>query len=121
MVLDSLQLADAVKLSDEELPAVSSICGLTGSREIMGRLKERYGLRLIALTRGADGAILLGDGGIAECAGMSVVVHDTVGAGDAFAAAMAIGWLRGGDLARLPARLPSGGVRMHAGRSCPPS
>lgn len=96
VLIDSLRLADAVKLNEEELPLVASICELAGSaRDVLGGLRARYGLRLVALTRGAEGAMLLGAGGIAECAGTPVVVRDTVGAGDAFTAAMALGYLQG--------------------------
>jgi fructokinase len=99
VVLESLRLVDAVKLNDEELPVVASMCDLAGSaRDVMERLRARYDLRLVALTRGAEGAMLLGSEGIVECAGVPVEVKDTVGAGDAFTAAMALGWLRGQSL-----------------------
>lgn len=99
VVLDSLGLANAVKLNDEELPAVASMCDLAGpAPAVLQGLRERYGLRLVALTRGAEGAMLLGGEGIVECAATPVAVEDTVGAGDAFTAAMALGWLRGQGL-----------------------
>jgi fructokinase len=99
VVLDSLRLADALKLNDEELPVLASWCGLGGSpRDVLEGLRERYGLRLVALTRGAEGAMLLGDDGLVECPGTPVDVKDTVGAGDAFTAAMALGWLEGRGL-----------------------
>jgi fructokinase len=96
VVLDSLRLADAVKLNDEESPVVASMSNLAGSAQaVLEGLRERYGLRLVALTRGAEGAVLLGGDGIVACAGTPVVVRDTVGAGDAFTATMALGWLQG--------------------------
>ena len=99
VVLDSLGLADAAKLSDEELPEVAAMCGLSGTApDLMRGLRERYGLRLVAVTRGAEGAMLFGDEGFVECPGVTAVVKDTVGAGDAFTAAMVVGWLRGADL-----------------------
>ncbi len=102
VVLDSLGLADSVKLSDEELPEVAAMCGLSGTApDMMRGLRERYGLRLVAVTRGAEGATLLGDEGFVECPAVPVVVKDTVGAGDAFTAAMAVGWLRGADLGTI--------------------
>jgi fructokinase len=42
--------------------------------------------------------MMLGSEGIVECAATPVVVRDTIGAGDAFTAAMALGWLRGQSL-----------------------
>jgi fructokinase len=99
VVLDSLRLAKALKLNDEELPVLTSMCDLGGSaQDVMRGLRERYGFRLVALPRGAEGAMLLEDEGIVDCAGTPVVVKDTVGAGDAFTAAMALGWLKGQGL-----------------------
>jgi fructokinase len=98
-VLDSLRLAKALKLNDEELPVLASMCDLGGSAEdVLRGLRGRRGPRLVALTRGAEGAMLLGDDGLVECPGTPVVVKDTVGAGDAFTAAMALGWLNGRSL-----------------------
>jgi fructokinase len=99
VVLESLGLAGAVKLNDEELPVVSAICGLEGTeREILEALRDRFNLRLAALTRGPKGAKLLTRSANADCLGFPVEVKDTVGAGDAFTAAMAMGWLRGRNL-----------------------
>jgi fructokinase len=98
IVLDSLRLADALKLNDEELPIVAAMCGVGGvGLEAMAGLRARYGLRLVALTRGEHGAVLLAGGAASECAAAPVRVQDTVGAGDSFTAAMALGWLRGRD------------------------
>jgi fructokinase len=85
--------------NDEELPVAAAICGLAGTdREVLKTLRERFGLRLTALTRGERGALLLSASGFAECEGFAVHVEDTVGAGDAFTAAMTMGRLRGRDL-----------------------
>lgn len=65
IVIDSLRLADAVKLNEEELPVGAPVSGLSGSpRDVLEGLRELYGLRLVALTRGAEGAMLLEDEGI---------------------------------------------------------
>jgi fructokinase len=99
VVLDSLLLAESLKLNEEELPVVASMCGLSGTgQDALEELRDRYDLRLVALTRGARGARLLARGRTADCAGEPVVVKDTVGAGDAFTAAMALGWLGRRDL-----------------------
>jgi fructokinase len=99
VLLDSLSFASAVKLNDEELPVLVAATRRVGSaEEVLEALRDRYDMRLVALTRGADGAMLLGSERIVECPGTPVVVKDTVGAGDAFTAAMALGWLRGLDL-----------------------
>ena len=99
VVLDSLNLANALKLNDDELPIVASMLGLSGTEAgLMAELARRYRLPLVALTRGARGAMLLARGTFYECAALPVKVVDTVGAGDAFTAALTLGWLRGDDL-----------------------
>ncbi len=94
LIRDSLEYANILKLNDEELPVLSSSCGLSGSETaIVEQLRERYNLRLVALTRGPRGAILFTEDSLSECDGFTVEVKDTVGAGDAFTAAMTLGLL----------------------------
>ena len=102
----SLRAATAVKLNDEELPAVAAAVGVTGgtAHTTLQRLLERYRLRLACLTRGARGSLLVAAGAPAvEHPGARVAVADTVGAGDAFAAAMLFHLLRGSSLQRMAA------------------
>lgn len=104
----SLRAATAVKLNDEELPAVAAAAGVAGAGEAAGtvlrRLAERYRLRLACLTRGARGSLLAVPGEpAAEHQGTRVGVADTVGAGDAFAAAVLYHLLRGSGLRHMAA------------------
>jgi fructokinase len=101
VVLDSLNLATALKLNHEELPVVVSLCGIAADRDALPELARRFGLQWVALTRGAQGAVLWTDQGRAECGGVKVQVQDTVGAGDAFTAALAVGILSGRDPATI--------------------
>ena len=96
ILLNSLKLANVLKLNNEELPVVSALCGVTGTDEaLLHQLTERFRLRAIALTCGAKGAVLLRDGQISEHPGLETTVIDTVGAGDAFTASFALGLLAG--------------------------
>jgi fructokinase len=97
VILQSLAMASALKLNDSELPVIASLLQLRGSDEaVLAQIMERYSLKVIALTRGANGSLLLQDSGErSDLAGQSVRVVDTVGAGDAFTAALALGVLRG--------------------------
>lgn len=105
LVLDSLPLANVLKLNDEELPIIAAMMNVTGSEEeLMTQLRQRYPLELIALTRGSKGAMLLSDAGLWQGAAPAVQVRDTVGAGDAFTAAMTMGLLRGDDLETIGRR-----------------
>lgn len=76
--------ADLVKLSDEDAEWLYP--GLSPA-EVLERIAG-YGPRLVVMTRGADGAIGLGPGGIAEVPSLTVSVSDTIGAGDAYMASL---------------------------------
>jgi len=96
----SLELANAVKLNDEELPVVAQLCGVRAAApaDQLRALCDRFGLKLAALTRGACGALLVTPDEAYESAAPPTVVADTVGAGDAFTAALLIGVLAGRSL-----------------------
>ena len=70
-------------------------------------LRARFGLQLVALTLGARGSILCTRDQRREEPGIPVEVVDSVGAGDAFTAALVTGLLQGLDLATLHRRAAS--------------
>jgi fructokinase len=123
VVEQSLQLANVLKLNDDELPALAEMFGLSGSTEHrIECLAETFSLRLVALTRGANGSLLyqrrdealphqvgalrLCSGQAqprhhtrwSDCASRPVKVVDTVGAGDSFTAVLVLGMLQRMDL-----------------------
>jgi fructokinase len=99
VILHSLEIADVLKINDEELPVVAQMLALRGAEtDQLAQLADRYSLRMAALTRGERGSVLLAGDRISEAEGITVEVVDTIGAGDAFTAAMALGWLAGWDL-----------------------
>lgn len=97
VILESLKLANVLKLNDAELPVLASILKLQGNElEILREINRLYGLKLSALTRGASGSVLVAASGeTSELPAEPTHVADTVGAGDAFTAALSIGMLRG--------------------------
>jgi fructokinase len=103
VIESSLHMADVLKLNDAELPTLASMLQLreTATAGQLAELAERYSLGLVALTRGDRGSLLWSAGRCSEHAGVSVDVVDAVGAGDAFTAAMTMGYLRGLDLDRI--------------------
>ncbi len=102
IIADSLMLANALKLNDQELPALAAMFGFRADvREAMGHLASRFGLSLIALTRGPHGGLLLADGEWSDLPGLTVAVSDTIGAGDAFTAALVVGLLAGQPLEEI--------------------
>ncbi len=102
LIGDSLRLANVLKLNDQELGLLASIFDLGGNtREQASALALRFGLDTVALTRGAGGSMLISDGAWSEHPGLRAKVADTVGAGDAFTAAMTLGLLAGWPLERI--------------------
>lgn len=101
----SLMLANVLKVNDEELPILASMFALSGDlRAQMAQLAERWQLRAIAVTRGGRGSVLRTGHELSEHPGLAVNVMDTIGAGDAFTAAMSIGLLAGWSLDDVNAR-----------------
>jgi fructokinase len=99
VVSASLELATVLKLNDQELPVLGAMLGLGDTEEQqLDGLVRCYGLRLVALTRGGQGSLLVGAGGRSDRPAVPVEVADTVGAGDAFTAALVMGLLHGWPL-----------------------
>jgi fructokinase len=105
VVRESLELANVLKLNDTELPVLAGMLNLSGSSdEQLTSLLGHFNLRMVAFTRGADGATLLSSSGErSELPAEPVKIVDTVGAGDAYTAALAIGLLNGVPLAEINA------------------
>ena len=92
----SLQQTNVLKLNEAELPVLAALFGLSGSvSRQLAELARRFELKVVALTRGPQGSLLLGPGGWFDQPGLPVEVQDTVGAGDAFTAALTVGLLQG--------------------------
>ncbi len=91
-----MQLANVLKLNDEELSVLHQMFELTGTTiEQLEQLISKFELHAIALTRGSDGSILVRDNECSQLAGEPIEVVDTVGAGDAFTATFVLGLLQG--------------------------
>jgi fructokinase len=102
-IAESMKLADIVKLNDEELPRVMSLCGFPHKDEKSSahRLLEAYELKLVCITRGERGSLLVREGDESEHKGFRVKVADTVGSGDAFTAGLVHEYLHGVPLEQM--------------------
>jgi fructokinase len=125
VLAESMRLADIVKLNDEELPKIMSLGKFPHKDEMSSaqRLICAYDLKLVCLklvciTRGGRGSLLVCDksvsdksvsdksvrdkpvrnGGSSEHPGFRVRVADTVGSGDAFTAGLVHEYLHGASL-----------------------
>ena len=109
LIRDSLALATVLKLNEDELPVVAAACGVTENDPVAAvrAIANRHALRLAALTRGAAGSVLVASGEVSSRPARAAVIVDTVGAGDAFTAAVITGLLR---------RRPLEAIHDHASR-----
>jgi fructokinase len=100
---ESLRLSDIVKLNQDELTVVVKLLGHAFEDEERAArwLRDSYNLRLVCVTRGAKGSLLVGGNEVSQHSGCRVVVADTVGSGDAFTAALVYHYLRRGSLATM--------------------
>jgi fructokinase len=107
----SLAVATIFKLNEVEAPlvlrmlgadvAARSEAGVDDLRAEAGWLLSRYPMRLVAITMGAEGSLLVTREGVHRRHGVRGKVVDTVGAGDAFTAALVDSYLSGASLAQM--------------------
>jgi fructokinase len=93
-VLDSIRLATIVKFNEKELAELIGMAGLPVGvlPQDLPTLATHFGVELICVTRGSRGSLLATPQQVVEHPAFPVKVVDTVGAGDAFAAAVACCW-----------------------------
>lgn len=102
----SLAHADILKLNEDELPLVADMLGLQGEdKEVVAELMERYSLRYLVYTHGADfSEVYASDGAYSHVPTPKVEVADTVGAGDSFTAVFITSLLKGASLSEAHAK-----------------
>ncbi|MBN8217599.1 MAG: carbohydrate kinase [Spirochaetes bacterium] len=95
----SLASATFLKLNGDEVGVLSRLLfGLPVAHAEFCRLaRDRYGIDLVIVTLGAQGALVADAEGVRQAPGDPVKVVDAVGAGDAFSAAFLQGQLSGMD------------------------
>lgn len=99
-VEESLQAAQVVKVNSDELAALNTaLVGEKGSEEeVAAALLAAFDLKLLAVSRGSEGALLINPDGCCSHPGFQVTVADTVGSGDAFFSGVIAGYLAGAEL-----------------------
>lgn len=102
IILQSLELSDILKLNDDELPVVARLLDLKGSDdELLSQLMQLFGLKLIALTKGAKGSLLYTENEQSFMEVPKVEIVDTVGAGDSFTAVLVAGLLQNNNIKQI--------------------
>jgi fructokinase len=99
----SLDHANIVKLTEQELAVVAATIGLKGTDEkrLARSLIRECRLKLVCITRGARGSLLVSQRECIGHPGFAVKVVDAVGAGDAFTACLAHHFVRGHSLSEI--------------------
>jgi sugar/nucleoside kinase (ribokinase family) len=94
------QIAAALPYVDHLLPNEDQVLGFTGEQDLVAGANKLLdaGAGLVAVTRGAEGALLVTPEGAEKVPAFSIDVVDTTGCGDAFSA----GFVRGTGLGRTP-------------------
>jgi fructokinase len=103
LVMELLALGDVVKLNDDELRVVQRMAGTShASIESFCRdYASRFDWEAVCVTRGDRGCAIFKGGEYVEVSAIPVNVADTVGAGDAFAAAFLHGLNAGWPLSKI--------------------
>jgi len=97
---ESMRLADIVKLNDEELPRIMSLFKFAHNDDLSSaqNLLREYDLKVVCITRGGRGSLLVREHDSSVHSGFKVHVADTVGSGDAFTAGLVHEYLHGASL-----------------------
>ena len=97
---ESAKNADIMKVNEDELSQVSQLLGYKSNpKEAAGPwLLRTCGLKLVCVTEGPSGSSLVAADGVHRHPGFPTEVADTVGAGDAYTAALIHHYLRGATL-----------------------
>ena len=101
-IAKSMSHATIVKLNDEEVKVLTQLFDFRSEDEVRfaKRLLDDYKqLQLVCVTRGSQGCLAVTCGEVIELPGVPVDVVNTVGAGDAFTAAIIYGHLQKWPLA----------------------
>jgi len=97
LINNSLSKCNILKINDEEMVVLEKMYGLNNmnEEEICKHLLEKYSLKIVILTKGTSGSLVVTPHYTGFRETPVVKVADTVGAGDSFTAGFAASLLRG--------------------------
>lgn len=99
LIEESLYLSNVLKMNSDEMNRLKELFGLNGTEdEIAAWFMEKYNLKMVVLTAGASYSTVYTPDEVSTLPIPEVEVVDTVGAGDAFSAALIMSLLNGGTL-----------------------
>jgi fructokinase len=100
IIIDSLTSAHVLKVNVDELRLLNELLFKEkfDPEKTSIRLMKKYKIKLLAITKGSEGSLLLKEDTIDEFKSEPMDAIDTVGAGDAFASVLCLGFLKGWEL-----------------------
>lgn len=102
MIEDALNTSNVIKINLDELDKLRKYFGLPEDMtDAAGELRSKFRIDLVAVTMGEDGALLSDAGAPDIYKPEDLNVIDTVGAGDAFAAVLCLGYLNRLELNKI--------------------
>lgn len=103
---ESLRRADILKLNEDELDFITRLFGfqMAGEEVLCRRLMRTYKLKIIILTKGVNGSIVLWKDGHSIQGTPKVKVVSAVGAGDSFTGAFIGSYLNGASIPEAHAK-----------------
>jgi fructokinase len=103
VIEESITAANVLKVNIDELELVHGLFSKNGFdlKNSSSELMKTFNIDLLAVTRGAEGSVLMRDTMIDDFKIDPLEVIDTVGAGDAFSAILCMGYLKNWDLSLI--------------------
>ena len=106
IIQESLEICNVLKLNVDELAILRSLFNLKGldDKVVIEKLMKQYNLKLVALTYGSKGSVLITPTDESQLETPKINVIDTIGAGDSFTATMAMEFVKGQSLDKVHQR-----------------
>lgn len=99
IIESSLNACTILKINEDELKLIADLCldRNEGYYQSVNKIKKKYNIDFVSVTKGEEGAELFSNTETSFCKSPKVNVVDTVGAGDAYSAILALGILNSVD------------------------
>jgi fructokinase len=106
IIQESLAFCNVLKLNVDELAILRSLLNLKGldDKVVVEKLMKQYNLKLVALTYGSKGSVLMTPNNVSQLKTPKINVLDTIGAGDSFTATMAMEFVKDKSLDKVHQR-----------------
>jgi len=102
LIEQSLQISNVIKINEIELEKLKQLFSLENSNDLaIEQLINKFGIDLIGLTFGEDGAELYNKSEAHRCKSKVINAIDTLGAGDAYSAILCLGYLHGWAIEKI--------------------